>query len=84
MMQQNALRAFNSLGRDFELTAPSGVSLYKGRDSGPVILGMVPISDVLSDGTQTWDEVLIVYSWKSSGSPLLRKVWKSTEPPACP
>lgn len=82
-MQQAAMRVMNSISRDLELSAASGVSIDDGTAAGdPVMMGIVPILNVLDDGTQQWDNRLTVYSWSSSGSPVIKKIWKNGDPPA--
>jgi hypothetical protein len=81
-MQQAAMRTMNSISRDLELSATSGVTIAGGGTAGrPVLMGIVPIKNVLDDGTQQWDNRLIVYSWDSPGSSVIKKVWKTGDPP---
>jgi|GEM_PF-4733188 len=82
-MQQAAMRVMTSISRDLELSAVSGVSIDGGTAAGdPVRMGIVPILNVLDDGTQQWDNRLTVYSWSSRGSPVIKKAWKNGDPPA--
>lgn len=82
-MQQAAMRVMSSISKDLELSAASGVSIDGGGAAKcPVRMGIVPILNVLDDGTQQWDNRLTVYSWSSSGSPVIKKIWKNGDPPA--
>ncbi|MDQ7826460.1 MAG: prepilin-type N-terminal cleavage/methylation domain-containing protein [Candidatus Eremiobacteraeota bacterium] len=82
-MQQAALRVMNTLERDLALSAASGLTVSTNGTVGyPVLVGMIPIKTVLEDGTQQWEDKLIVYSWKSPESPVVRKVWQSPGPPS--
>lgn len=84
-IQMEALRVVHSITSDLDLSVASGISLFTiGSDpeTGPVYLGIMRISNIESDGTQHWDQSLIVYSWAGNGSPVVRKVWTPTSPPA--
>ncbi|MHC9537943.1 MAG: prepilin-type N-terminal cleavage/methylation domain-containing protein [Vulcanimicrobiota bacterium] len=82
-MQQAAMRVMSSISKDLELSATSGVSVVgSGSSEPPVIMGIVPILNVLDDGTQQWDNRLTVYSWTSKGGQVTKKIWKNGDPPA--
>ncbi|GEM_PF-987103 len=84
-IQQEALRALDALCYDLLRSASSGISLITPAtdpEKGPLYLGIIRIENVGPLGNSIWAQALIVYSWKGTGSPLIRKVWTSSSLPS--
>ncbi|MGV8124493.1 MAG: hypothetical protein AB2L14_32495 [Candidatus Xenobiia bacterium LiM19] len=84
-IQQEALRALDALCHDLLSSASSGISLITPTtdpEKGPTYLGIIRVENVGPLGNNFWAQSLIVYSWKGTGSPLIRKVWTSSSPPS--
>jgi hypothetical protein len=82
-IQQEAVRALNSVVGDVRRSASAGLSLFSSGtepETGPVYLGIIRLLDVNHLGNQQWETALIVYSWKGRGQPLIRKTWSAPPP----
>jgi len=84
-MQQEAHRAAGRICGDLQLSVSTGVSLTPPSQESPVYVGITRLGGVQSQGGQVfqlWEDSLVVYGWQGEGSPLVRKVWKASTPPA--
>jgi len=84
-IQQEALRALDSMGFDLMSSASSGISLCQPAtepEKGPLYIGILRVVNVDPQGNNIWEQALVVYYWKGAGSPLVRKVWSPASPPS--
>lgn len=83
-LQQMAVLGTNRIAADLQDTAVGGVSILPRAvtdpTNDPVVLAMVPIEDVDTEGRRLWRDELVVYLWDRAQQRLYRKTW----PPAPP
>jgi hypothetical protein len=84
-IQQEALRAANTVQMDLEQGVFPGVTLSLPTgdpETGPMYLGIMRLNDVDDRGRQILKQNLVVYSWAGKGFPIIRKEWDASRQPA--
>ena len=82
-IQQTAVLACNRIATDLLRSSPSGVSLHSraaADPAEPVVLAVIPIKDVDTEGRRVWDTNVVTFFWDRDKKWLLRR----TFPPAPP
>ncbi len=80
-LQQIGFLASEKLIKDLERSAPTAlVFQIPANPTEPAAVGIQAIRDVSAEGTQLWEDHLVVYSWDRGQGQLIRKVWPPFPP----
>lgn len=77
-LQQLAAVTLDRLLGDLERTPPTGTMLPDG--GSPVVLGLHPLAGVAPDGSQLWNEEIVVYHWDEAAGTITRETWPPQPP----
>lgn len=82
-LRQAAAVSLDRLVADLHASAPGAVSLLPSAGPAePAALALVRVADVTPEGTQVWEETLVVYSWNPADRKLVRREWRGALPGA--